>query len=137
VKKLLLKEVNRRGAVSPPILATAKITPVTIPVIASLNCVNPARWVSFARKIEATGVDGIELNIYDLPDADDGSSADIEKRHLDMIAEVSAEVRIPVAVKISPFYTSIPDFVRKLAALDIQAVVMFNRFFQPDIEVGI
>ena len=108
---------------------------VKIPVIASVNCVNPASWVSFARKIEESGADGVELNIYDLPDADDGCSADIEKRHLEMIAAVSAEVGIPVAVKISPYYTSIPDFVTRLSQLDIQAIVMFNRFFQPDIDI--
>ncbi len=108
---------------------------VSIPVIASLNCVNPDRWISFAQKVEATGVDGLELNIYDLPDAHDGGAADIEKRHLDMIEKVSAELTIPIAVKMSPYYSSIPDFVGRLDQLDIQAIVMFNRFFQPDIDI--
>jgi dihydroorotate dehydrogenase (fumarate) len=108
---------------------------VSIPVIASVNCVNPDRWVSFAKKVEQAGADALELNIYDFPDQDDGSSADIEQRHLDMIAAVSAEISIPIAVKISPYYTSIPDFVKRLDALDVQGVVMFNRFFQPDIDI--
>jgi len=108
---------------------------VSIPVIASVNCVNPDRWVTFAKKIEQAGADALELNIYDFPDQDDGSSADIEKRHLNMIAAVSAEISIPIAVKISPYYTSIPDFVKRLDALDVQGVVMFNRFFQPDIDI--
>jgi len=108
---------------------------VQIPVIASVNCVNPDRWVVFARKIEAAGADGIELNIYDLPDDGDGAASDIEKRHLDMIAAVSSEIKIPIAIKISPYYTSVTDFVKNLALLDIQAIVMFNRFFQPDIDI--
>jgi len=108
---------------------------VSIPVIASVNCVNPDRWVSFAKKIELAGADALELNIYDFPDDGDGASADIEQRHLDMISAVSAELSIPIAVKISPYYTSIPDFVKRLDALDVQGVVMFNRFFQPDIDI--
>jgi len=109
---------------------------VSIPVIASVNCINPDRWVTFAKKIENAGADALELNIYDFPDEEDGSAADIEQRHLDMIAAVSAEINIPVAVKISPYYTSIPNFVKRLDALDVQGVVMFNRFFQPDIDVN-
>jgi dihydroorotate dehydrogenase (fumarate) len=109
---------------------------VSIPVIASVNCVNPDRWVSFAKKIELAGADALELNIYDFPDEDDGSAADIEQRHLDMISAVSSEIKIPIAVKISPYYTSIPHFVKRLDALDVQGVVMFNRFFQPDIDIN-
>jgi dihydroorotate dehydrogenase (fumarate) len=108
---------------------------VSIPVIASVNCVNPDRWVTFAKKIESAGADAIELNIYDFPDRDDGAATDIEQRHLDMIVAVSAEISIPIAVKISPYYTSIHDFVKRLDALDVQGVVMFNRFFQPDIDI--
>lgn len=109
---------------------------VSIPIIASVNCINPDRWVTFARKIEDAGADGIELNLYDLPDDSGVTSAEVEQRHLDMVAAVSKELTIPVAVKISPYYSSIPNFVKSLSKLDIQGIVMFNRFFQPDIDIN-
>ena len=108
---------------------------VGIPVIASVNCIDGDRWVTFARKIEAAGADGIELNVYDIPQEASVTSADIEQRHLDLVAAVTEELNIPVAVKIGPYYSSIPNFVDRLSALDIQAIVMFNRFFQPDINI--
>jgi len=108
---------------------------VRIPVIASVNCIDADRWIQFAKKIEAAGADGIELNVYDVPRSAEVAAADIEARHLNLVAAVSGELRIPVAVKISPFYSSIPNFVTRLAALDIAAIVLFNRFFQPDIDI--
>lgn len=108
---------------------------VSIPVIASVNCINPDRWISFANKIELSGADALELNLYDLPGDSGVTSAQVEQRHLDMVKAVSKELSIPIAVKISPYYSSIPNFVSKLTELDIQGIVMFNRFFQPDIDI--
>ncbi len=108
----------------------------TIPIIASVNCIDADRWVTFARKIEAAGADAIELNVYDIPQDGDVTSADVEQRHLDLVAAVTDELEIPIAVKIGPYYSSIPNFVQRLSALDIQAIVMFNRFFQPDIDIN-
>jgi dihydroorotate dehydrogenase (fumarate) len=108
---------------------------VSIPVIASVNCIDADRWIAFARKIEAAGADGIELNIYDVPQDGTLLAADVEERHLALVAAVSKELTIPVAVKIGPYYSSISNFVERLAALDIKAIVMFNRFFQPDIDI--
>jgi dihydroorotate dehydrogenase (fumarate) len=108
---------------------------VSIPVIASVNCIDADRWIAFARKIEAAGADAIELNVYDVPQ--DGSivAADVEQRHLDLVTAVAKELTIPVSVKIGPYYSSISNFIERLAALDIQGIVMFNRFFQPDIDI--
>ena len=108
---------------------------VSIPVIASVNCIDADRWIAFARKIEAAGADGIELNVYDVPQDGTLLAADVEQRHLDLVAAVSEELTIPVSVKIGPYYSSISNFVERLAALDIKAIVMFNRFFQPDIDI--
>ncbi len=108
---------------------------VTIPVIASINCTHPDEWVSFARKIEASGADAVELNVYDIPDALDTPAAAIEQRHLELVEAITNVLSIPVSVKLGPFYTSIPGFVTRLAALNVQGLVLFNRFFPPDIDI--
>jgi dihydroorotate dehydrogenase (fumarate) len=108
---------------------------VSIPVIASVNCIDGDRWVAFARKIEAAGADAIELNVYDIPQDGTVSSEAVEQRHLDLVEAVSKELTIPVAVKIGPYYSSMSNFIERLAALDIQGIVTFNRFFQPDIDI--
>ena len=107
---------------------------VNIPVIASVNCIDADRWIIFAGKIEAAGADAIELNVYDVPQDGSVAAAEVEQRHLDLVAAVSEKLTIPVSVKIGPYYSSISNFVERLAALDINAIVMFNRFFQPDID---
>lgn len=109
---------------------------LSIPVIASINCTTPDKWVNFADKIAAAGADAIELNVYDIPSSPDISGTDIEKRHLDLVRAVSATVTIPVSVKLGSFYSSIPAFTKELDQEDIQAIVMFNRFFQPDIDIN-
>ena len=108
---------------------------VAIPVIASINCVTPARWTDFAGDIQAAGADAIELNVYDIPDDPDTPGADVERRHLELLKAVKEVVKIPVAVKIGPYYSSLLDFARALARVGADAIVMFNRFFQPDIDV--
>jgi len=106
-----------------------------IPVIASLNCTTRDHWISYARKIEQAGADALELNVYDIPHDPAEDAAAVEQRHLNLVAGVSGELRIPVAVKIGPHYTSLANFIKRLTALDVQAVVMFNRFFQPEIDI--
>jgi dihydroorotate dehydrogenase (fumarate) len=106
---------------------------VSIPVLASLNAISDETWVGYAKMIEQTGVDGIELNFYTLPGKSDEGNADIEKNQLKVFREVKAAVKIPVSVKLSPFYTNplkiISDFDRAKA----DGLVLFNRLFQPDI----
>jgi len=106
-----------------------------IPVIASVNCVNPDQWVTFARKLENAGADALELNVYDIPVDPALTSEDIETRHLDLVRAIEAEVRIPVAVKLSPFYSGLVSFARRLNALNVEGIVLFNRFLQPDIDI--
>ena len=108
---------------------------VAIPVIASINCTTSSEWISFASKVEAAGADAVELNVYDIPDAFGTTASDIEERHLQLAEDIKKLLSIPVAIKIGPFYTSIPDFVTRLAEKKVDAVVLFNRFFQPDINI--
>lgn len=108
---------------------------VTVPLIASINAVTPETWVDYARKAEETGVDGIELNFYTLPDDTTTASDTIEKKQLDILRRVKAAVKIPVAVKLSPFYTNPVRFIADLDLAGADAVVVFNRLLQPDIDV--
>ncbi len=105
-----------------------------MPLIASLNAVSPGGWVKYARQLADTGVNGLELNYYRV-EADferDGTSA--EQQMLDIIAAVRAEVELPLAVKLSPFYTSVGNVIQKLENGGVNAVVLFNRFLQPEID---
>lgn len=108
---------------------------VSIPLIASINCTTPDRWLTFASKIESAGADALELNIYDIPDSMDTPGEVIENRHLELIAAVTSAIAIPVAVKLGPFYSSLPHFARQVSDLNVGALVLFNRFFQPDIDI--
>ena len=108
---------------------------VRIPVIASLNCTTRAHWISYAHKIELAGADALELNVYDIPHDPEETAAAVEERHLNLIAGVTEQLRIPVAVKIGPNYTSMANFAKRLASLDVQAIVLFNRFLQPEIDI--
>ncbi len=108
---------------------------VGIPVIASVNCTSPGQWPTFARKAEMAGADALELNVYDIPARGNISGAEIEGRHLEMVRAVCDIVKIPVAVKIGSQYSSIPHFVSQLDAAGVKAIVLFNRFFQPQINL--
>ena len=107
---------------------------VRLPLIASLNAVSVSGWTGYARQLAGTGVDGIELNVYAVP-ADMGKTgAEIEQAMFDVVAAVRAEVQIPVAVKLSPFYTSTVNVAAELDRRGVDALVLFNRFLQPDID---
>jgi len=106
---------------------------VTIPVIASVNCRIHGSWGVFAKAIEATGVAAIELNLYDIPGNATETSAQIEARQLDLVRQAVASTRLPVSVKISPFYTALIPFCRGLQDSGAKGIVVFNRFMQPDI----
>lgn len=108
---------------------------VNIPLFASLNAVNNESWVEYAKKIEETGVDGLELNFYMVPEKDDKDYADIEKKQIKTLKEVKSAVSIPVAVKLSPFYTNPLRFISDLDKAGADAVIVFNRLFQPDIDI--
>lgn len=108
----------------------------TIPVIASINCVSAGEWTAFAKEIEKAGADALELNIFLLPLEKDSDTADIEKKYLDTVAKVCETVEIPVSVKIGPNFMNIPYIVQELYNRGVKGVVMFNRFFEPDIDVA-
>lgn len=108
---------------------------VDIPVIGSLNGVSSGGWVQYARMIEEAGADALELNVYYLPTNPDMTGTAVEQLTLDVVKAVRQEVKIPLAVKLSPFYSSIPHLARQLAEAGANALVLFNRFYQPDIDL--
>lgn len=108
---------------------------VEMPIFASLNAVAPGSWVDFAKQLEETGVAGLEVNYYVVATNPDVSGAELEARLLDIVSNVTAAVSIPVAVKLSPYYSSVPNVVKQIEERGAKAVVMFNRFLQPDIDV--
>jgi dihydroorotate dehydrogenase (fumarate) len=108
---------------------------VTVPVIASLNGTTEGGWLSYARLIEQAGADGLELNLYEVATDFRESGAELERRALRVVEAVRNAVTIPVAVKLSPFYSSLAHFARSLDETGINALVLFNRFYQPDIDL--
>ncbi|HET7295066.1 MAG TPA: dihydroorotate dehydrogenase-like protein [Vicinamibacteria bacterium] len=107
---------------------------VRLPVIASLNGTTLGGWLGYARAMEQAGADALELNVYAVPSAPEDSAADIENRTVEMLRALKAALGIPVAVKLSPFYTSLPHFVGRLETAGLDGLVLFNRFYQPDID---
>ena len=107
---------------------------VSVPVIGSLNGASEGGWVRYARLIEQAGADALELNIYTLADDPAVSGAAVEDRLLGVVRKVKRQVTIPVAVKISPFFSSLPHFCRGLEGAGADGVLLFNRFYQPDID---
>jgi dihydroorotate dehydrogenase (fumarate) len=108
---------------------------VDLPIIASLNGSTFGGWVTFARKIEQAGADALELNIYSIPTDPELSSEEIETSYLTILTSVRAQVKIPIAVKLSPFFTNFARFARKLDKQGADGLVLFNRFYQPDIDL--
>ena len=107
---------------------------VDIPVIGSLNGVTPEGWTDYARAMQDAGAAAIELNIYYLPGDPDISGRDVEQRHLDVLRRVKQAVNVPVAVKLSPYFSSFGELARRLDEAGADALVLFNRFLQPDID---
>ena len=108
---------------------------VSVPVIGSLNGVSPGGWVEYAKGIEEAGADALELNIYYLPTDIDLSSAEVEDVYVSLVKEVRLQVKIPIAVKLSPFFTALPYMSRRFVDAGANGLVLFNRFYQPDIDL--
>ncbi|HEX3019199.1 MAG TPA: dihydroorotate dehydrogenase-like protein [Chitinispirillaceae bacterium] len=108
---------------------------VSIPVIGSLNGKSAGGWIKYAREIQKAGADALELNIYNLPTNPLISSPQVEEGYLALVKEVVNSVSIPVAIKIGPFFSSIPNIIKKFAQAGAAGVVIFNRFYQPDIDL--
>lgn len=108
---------------------------VHIPVIGSLNGVSPGGWLHYARMIEEAGADAIELNTYYLPTDPNLTSAELEQRYIDLVKAVKEEIKIPLAVKLSPFFTALPNLCWRLMEAGANGLVLFNRFYQPDFDL--
>jgi dihydroorotate dehydrogenase (fumarate) len=108
---------------------------VKMPLIASLNGSSAGGWTQYAKAIEQAGADALELNIYYIPTDMDLTSADVEKTYLDILKAVKSEVSIPVAVKLSPFFTNFANMAKRLDQAGANGLVLFNRFYQPDIDL--
>ncbi|MFI5167874.1 MAG: dihydroorotate dehydrogenase-like protein [Thermoanaerobaculales bacterium] len=108
---------------------------VKVPVIASLNGVTPAGWLDYAKLIEQAGADALELNVYYLATHPWETGDGVERRTLESVRTVKGAIKIPVAVKLSPFYSSLSHFAKQIDDLGADGLVLFNRFYQPDIDV--
>jgi dihydroorotate dehydrogenase (fumarate) len=109
---------------------------ISIPVIASLNGTSArGGWVRFARLMEQAGADAVELNIYFVPTAPETSAEAIERRYADLVSAVRAEISVPLAVKIGPYFTALPHLAQRLTAAGANGLVLFNRYLQPDIDL--
>jgi dihydroorotate dehydrogenase (fumarate) len=105
-----------------------------IPIIASLNCRSLGSWTEFAQKIEEAGADALELNIYFIPTNFDSTAEQIEDLYLRILEVVKTTIKIPVAIKLSPFFTNMASMARRLDQAGVNALVLFNRFYQPDFD---
>jgi dihydroorotate dehydrogenase (fumarate) len=106
-----------------------------IPVVASLNGVSPSGWIELGRELELAGADALELNVYHVAADPQLSATEVETRYLDLLRELRRTVSLPIAMKLSPFFSSLPHLVRQLEDAGAQGVALFNRFYQPDIDL--
>ncbi|MGD2058673.1 MAG: dihydroorotate dehydrogenase-like protein [Anaerolineales bacterium] len=107
---------------------------VDLPLIASLNAISLGSWTKYARQLESTGVQGLELNVYSVAANPKRSADDVEKALYDIVEAVKGEVSVPVSVKLSPYYSSMANVAAELSRRGVDALVLFNRFLQPDID---
>ncbi|MBN1290759.1 MAG: dihydroorotate dehydrogenase-like protein [Candidatus Latescibacteria bacterium] len=108
---------------------------VSVPVIASVNCSTPKWWISYAKNIESSGADGLELNISHFPQSTDEDSCDIESRYVDIVHEVTSQISIPVAVKLGYYFTSLGNIMEDIVEAGAKALVLFNRYYTVDIDI--
>jgi dihydroorotate dehydrogenase (fumarate) len=106
-----------------------------IPVIGSLNGVSTGGWIDYAKKIEEAGADALELNVYYIPTEAKMSAAEVEEMYIKVLKAVKASIHIPVAIKLSPFFSSMANMAARLDAAGADGLVLFNRFYQPDIDL--
>ena len=107
----------------------------SIPIIASLNAIYEETWVEYAQLIEETGVDALEINLYSVPKKFDLTSEQAEEKQLEIVKKVKNALKIPVSVKISAFYSNPLSFIKKLDKLNVDGIVLFNKLFEPEIDI--
>ncbi|MDJ0704425.1 MAG: dihydroorotate dehydrogenase-like protein [Leptolyngbyaceae cyanobacterium MO_188.B28] len=108
---------------------------LAIPIIASLNGSSTGGWVDYAKSIEQAGADALELNLYSIPTDLDCTGAQVEEQYLEVVRRINAQVNLPIAVKLSPFFSSPANMAKRLTEAGADALVLFNRFYQPDINI--
>jgi dihydroorotate dehydrogenase (fumarate) len=108
---------------------------VSIPVIGSLNGVSTGGWIDYAKRIEQAGADALELNMYYLATDINLTSQELEQNYVDLVKDVRSQVKIPLAVKLSPFFTALPNLANRLTQVGAKGLVLFNRFIQPDLDI--
>jgi dihydroorotate dehydrogenase (fumarate) len=108
---------------------------VDIPIIGSLNGVSTGGWIDYAKRIEEAGADALELNTYYIPTDTSMPGAEVEQMYLEVVRDVKSSISIPVAVKLSPYFSSTPNMAYHLAEIGADALVLFNRFYQPDFDL--
>ncbi|WP_299024086.1 dihydroorotate dehydrogenase-like protein [uncultured Thermanaerothrix sp.] len=108
---------------------------VSIPIIGSLNGVSSGGWIEYARLIQEAGADALELNLYYLPTDPALTSAELEANYVALVADIRKQIRIPLAVKLSPFFTALPHFAQQMVRAGANGLVLFNRFYQPDFDI--
>ncbi|GET21812.1 dihydroorotate dehydrogenase-like protein [Prolixibacter denitrificans] len=107
----------------------------SIPIIASINCVSASEWTEFASRIQEAGADALELNMFIMPSDGNYEGADIEQIYFDIVAAIKQHITIPVALKISNFFSGMANFAIKLSETGISSLVLFNRFYRPDVDL--
>lgn len=135
--RTFLPDVDVRGFdVEPYLEQLARLRArVDVPVLASLNGTSPGGWTGYGKRLEDAGASALELNLYEVATSADESGAAIEDRQLAVVASVVAAVTVPVTVKLTSFYASVPAFVRRLEQTGVRGVAVFNRFYQPDVDL--
>src|SRR5260370_15333929 len=108
---------------------------VSIPVIGSLNGISSGGWVEYAHRIEQAGADALELNIYYLPTDPDLTGSELEEDYVQLVRDVRAKIKLPIAVKLSPYFTALPNVAKRIVEAGANALVLFNRFYQPDFDL--
>jgi dihydroorotate dehydrogenase (fumarate) len=108
---------------------------VGVPIIGSLNGITTGGWIKYAKKIEEAGADALELNVYYIPTDPKLTSLDVENRYIEVLAAIKQTINIPVAVKLSPYFSSLANFTSRLVNAGADGLVLFNRFYQPDINL--
>ena len=108
---------------------------VNIPVIGSLNGISTGGWIEYAHRIQDAGADALELNIYYIPTDPKLSSKELEQSYVDLVKDVRQQISIPLAVKLSPYFTALPNLASQLDAAGASGLVLFNRFYQPDLDI--
>ncbi len=129
-----LKEYNRGPDAYLKHVSAAKRA-VSMPIIGSLNVTALGDWIQYARRIEEAGADALELNAYFLVTDFDTTSREVEARYAELVAAVRDEISIPLAVKIAPYFTALPNLARRLVEVGADGLVLFNRFLQPEIDL--